>query len=101
VIADWSRSGRRGVYAAAGVDAAFEQQLSQLRVPIYALRLHDDWLGPRASLEWLLDKMPRSPSHVQVIAKADLAGVRADHFSWMKSPAPLAERMAGWIAELA
>lgn len=97
VIADWSRSGRRGVYAAANVDADFEQRLSVLRLPIYALRLQDDWLGPRTSLEWLLGKMPLSPRHVQVIAAKDLDGISADHFSWMKAPAPIAGRIVDWM----
>lgn len=97
VIADWSRSGRHGVYAAVGVDEDLEQRLAQLRLPIFALRLHDDWLGPRASLEWLLGKMPLASSHAQVIASNDLAGVGADHFSWMKTPAVIARHIADQI----
>jgi predicted alpha/beta hydrolase len=97
VIADWSRSGRRGIYAAHGVSEDFEQRLAALRLPMFALRLHDDWLGPRASLEWLLGKMPLAPRHVQVIATQDLGGVRADHFSWMKTPAAIADLVADWV----
>jgi predicted alpha/beta hydrolase len=97
VIADWSRSGRTGRYAAAGVEQNVERRLRDLRLPLLALRLRDDWLGPQASLDWLLDKMPSAPRQVQVMAPQDLGGVTADHFSWMKTPAAVAERIATWL----
>jgi len=97
VIADWARSGRTGRYAAAGMAVDFEQRLSALEQPVMALRLRDDWLGPAASLDWLLGKMPRSPHEVGVIGPADLAGRAADHFTWMKTPAEVAARIAHWV----
>ncbi|MEY2150843.1 alpha/beta fold hydrolase [Rhodanobacter sp. 115] len=97
VIADWARSGRSGRYAAAGMAVDFEQRLSELQQPVMALRLRDDWFGPSASLEWLLGKMPRSAHEVGVIEPADLAGHPADHFTWMKTPAEIAARIAHWV----
>ncbi len=97
VIADWARSGRSGRYAAAGMTVDFEQRLSELQQPVMALRLRDDWFGPSASLEWLLGKMPRSAHEVGVIEPADLAGHPADHFTWMKTPAEIAARIAHWV----
>jgi predicted alpha/beta hydrolase len=97
VIADWSRSGRSGRYAAADIDQDLERQLGQLRLPVLALRLRDDWLGPQASLDWLLGKMPKARRTVQVITPQDLGGQPADHFSWMKTPAALATHVADWI----
>ena len=98
VIRDWARSGRRGRYAAAGMAVDFEQQLGQLSLPVLALRLGDDWLGPAASLEWLLAKMPRSRRALDVLTPQTLEGA-ADHFSWMKAPRPVASRIADWLAE--
>ena len=97
VIADWARSGRTGRYAADGVAQDFEQQLASLRLPLLALRLRDDWLGPPASLNWLLGKMPLVQRTLEVITPQDLGGLSADHFGWMKTPAPIAERIASWI----
>jgi len=97
VIADWARSGRTGRYAVAGMAQDFEQQLASLRLPLLALRLADDWLAPSASLEWLLGKMPQTQRTLDVITAQDLDGLPADHFGWMKTPAPIAERIAGWI----
>jgi predicted alpha/beta hydrolase len=97
VIADWARSGRTGRYAAAGVEQDFEQQLASLRLPLLALRLGDDWLGPSASLDWLVGKMPQAQRQLGVITPQDLGGLPADHFGWMKTPAPIAEHIARWM----
>lgn len=97
VIADWSRTGRTGRYAAAGMTRDFEQQLASLQLPLLALRLRDDWLAPQASLDWLLGKLGPSERSVEVITPQDLSGT-ADHFGWMKTPAPIAARIARWLA---
>jgi predicted alpha/beta hydrolase len=98
VIADWARSGRSGRYAAAGMAQDFEQALAALSLPSLALRLQDDWLGPQASLDWLLGKMPRVRAQVEIVTAHDLDGNAADHFGWMKTPEPIAVRIANWIA---
>jgi predicted alpha/beta hydrolase len=94
VMSDWARSGRSGRYAAAGMPQDMEAALARLRVPVFAWRLEDDWLGPARSLDWLLQKMPGAPSETGLICSSDLAGARADHFSWMKSPSTIAARIA-------
>ncbi|SFS01797.1 Predicted alpha/beta hydrolase [Dyella sp. OK004] len=98
VIADWARSGRTGRYAAAGVSVDFEARLSELDLPLLALRLRDDWLGPEASLAWLLGKMPRVHAEREVLTPQDLDGTPADHFAWMKSSEAVAARIARWMA---
>lgn len=98
VIADWARTGRTGRYAAAGMTQDFEQGLAALSLPILALRLHDDWLGPKASLDWLLGKMPRASCSVDVITAQDLDNKVADHFGWMKTPQVVATHIASWLA---
>lgn len=98
VIADWARSGRSGRYAAAGMTQDFEQQLAALQLPLLALRLADDWLGPQASLDWLVGKLGPAEQTVQVITTQDMRGLPADHFGWMKTPAPVATRIVRWLA---
>jgi predicted alpha/beta hydrolase len=100
VIVDWARSGRTGCYAAVGMAQDFEQQLAAVSLPLLALRLQDDWLGPQASLDWLLGKMPQTRRTLGVITPADLGSRPADHFGWMKTPAPIAERIVAWLAAL-
>ncbi|HZY32660.1 MAG TPA: alpha/beta fold hydrolase [Rhodanobacter sp.] len=98
VIADWAHSGRSGRYAAAGMAQDFERQLAALQLPLLALRLQQDWLGPPASLEWLLGKLGSGERRVDVITREDMDGLPADHFGWMKTPAPVAARIADWLA---
>jgi predicted alpha/beta hydrolase len=97
VIADWSRSGRTGRYAARDMPMGLERHLAGLQVPVLALRLRDDWLAPSRSLAWLLDKMPQSPKRTAVIAPDQLAGQTADHFSWMKAPEHLVAQWIDWM----
>lgn len=97
LIDDWARTGRSGRYAAMGVAADLEALLRQLRLPVLALRLQDDWLAPQASLSWLLGKMPQGKPVQQVITAADLGRDKADHFGWMKTPWPVATRVADWL----
>ena len=96
VIADWARTGRTGLYAAAGMPQDFERQLASLQLPSLALRLRDDWLAPQASLDWLLGKLGPAERSVDVITPQELGGP-ADHFGWMKTPAPIAAHIARWL----
>lgn len=86
VMTDWSRSGRSGRYAADGVPADLEARLAGVGSPVLALRFADDWLGPAASLDWLLRKLPAAPQETLVLGESELGNIAADHFSWMKSP---------------
>ena len=97
VIADWSRSGRTGRYAACGMAEDFERRLAALQLPVLALRLRDDWLGPAASLAWLLGKMPLASTREGIVTPDQLAGQPADHFSWMKVPGGVAAQLAAWM----
>ncbi len=99
VIADWARSGRTGRYAAAGMQADLEAALAKIDLPLTAVRLRDDWLGPEASLDWLLSKMPRARQTRVVLSPEALHGP-ADHFSWMKAPDAIAAEVAHAVAAL-
>ncbi len=98
LTADWARSARNGRYSATGMSDDLDVRLAALHVPIFALRLSDDWLVPQASLDWLLGKMPQAPRDVGLLTSADLGNQPADHFGWMKAPAPIVERLAHWLA---
>jgi len=97
LTSDWARSARNGRYSATGMSQDMDGLLGALRLPVFALRLRDDWLVPKASLEWLLGKMPQAPNVVDMLTPDDMGGQPADHFSWMKSPAPIVKRIAAWI----
>lgn len=93
VISDWARSGLSGRYAGKGIDADLEAAISRVRLPIRALALADDWLGPESSLRFLLSKLPLSRTRIDLLGAGELhAG--ADHFSWMKRPEAVAAALA-------
>jgi predicted alpha/beta hydrolase len=100
VIDDWARSGCTGRYAAEGMPDDLEQALGRLTLPLLALRFAQDWLGPEASLSWLLGKMPHALVERQLIVSGDMDGRAADHFGWMKAPQPVAERIIAWQSGL-
>ncbi|HEV7122169.1 MAG TPA: alpha/beta fold hydrolase [Rhodanobacter sp.] len=97
VIADWARSGRTGTYNIKTLDRDLEHDLAALRLPILALHLHDDWLAPAASLDFLLEKLGPAPRTCLTLTARDLGSRPADHFGWMKAPGPLAVRIADWF----
>lgn len=67
LIADWAQVGRSNRYRAAGAPWDLERALGQLRVPIRAVTLARDTLGPAGALRALLDKMPQAhPRHVRL-----------------------------------
>ena len=94
VIADWTRSGLRGRYAAAGVDVDIDAAMARVDVPVRAAWLDDDWLGPPSSLRFLLDKLGSADTTFDGFDAARL-GAKADHFAWMRTP----DAIAAWLAD--
>lgn len=93
VIRDWARSGLSGRYAGDGIAVDLEAAMSSLRLPVRALTMAEDWLGPESSLRFLLSKLPHSPADVDVL-DAQRLQTGADHFSWMKRPDAVAVLLA-------
>jgi predicted alpha/beta hydrolase len=92
VIADWSRSGLTGRYAAADLAVDLEVALARVAVPIRAVRMAHDWLAPASSLQALLAKMPEAQSEITALEVA-APHIRADHYHWMKHPAATVEAL--------
>lgn len=85
VIADWSRSGLTGRYAAATLAVDLEVALRRVDLPIRAVHMAHDWLAPASSLQALLAKMPEARPEIATLEVA-APQVRADHYHWMKHP---------------
>lgn len=93
VVRDWARSGLSGRYAGDGIAFDLEAGMSALRLPVRALALADDWLGPESSLRFLLSKLPQARADIDVL-DAHRLQTGADHFSWMKRPDAVASALA-------
>ena len=93
VIADWSRSGLSGRYRAAGLACDLEAALRRVDVPVQAVCLEDDWLGPPSSLAFLLSKLGATHAPAITTLDANALGVPADHFAWMRHPAAVVDAL--------
>ena len=93
VIGDWTRTGLRGRFAATGI-GDLDAAMAQVQVPVRAAWLHDDWLAPRSSLEFLLSKLGRGSTPTIEGFDTPALGTAADHFAWMREPAAI----AAWLA---
>jgi len=93
LIHDWARVGLSGHYAAAGLAVDLDAAMHALALPVQALLFDADWLAPAGSMRHLLSKMPAAPATLRILSGDEL-GARADHFSWMKSPAIVADALA-------
>ncbi len=97
VIADWARTARSGKYRLTGSDFDFETALSQLELELLAINYADDAFAPQKATDNLLDKMPKTSVRRTNVTAAQLGAKRADHFSWMKHPAPVAQIISEWL----
>ena len=94
VIADWTRSGLHGRYAAAGIDVDLDSAMAAVDVPVRAACLDGDWLGPPSSLHFLLSKLGSGDASIEQFS-AQRLGSAADHFAWMRTPDAIASWLAG------
>ena len=96
LVRDWARTAISGRYAAAALPEDLEAGLARVARPVHALLLEQDWLAPRASLDFLLGKMPLAPARVDCL-DARAAGTRPDHYAWMKQPEGVADRLCAQL----
>lgn len=96
VMRDWLRCVRTGRYRAGGLDEDLEEALAALDCPVLGVTLADDLFGPRAALEYLLDKTA-CKDRTQVEITPQELGAPADHFSWMQTPSVVSAWVMQWL----
>lgn len=97
LMRDWARTTRTGRYQDTADGRDSEQALAGYVQPVLGIRLSEDTLCPEASFEWLLGKFQSAPLARQLLVPGDFSSGLANHFSWLKDPQPVAERMAEWL----
>jgi len=98
VISDWAQSGKTGTYRPEGMAFDFEAALGAVQAPVLSVRMTGDWFVPRASLDWLTDKLGSTDHQVIDIDDKGLQGP-SDHYRWMKMPETTAAAIGGWVSE--
>lgn len=96
VMQDWARTGITGRYDLDTLDFDAENALAGLELPVLTVRMEDDWFVPKASLEWLLAKLPGCRIDRRIVTGGE-QGARADHFHWLESPGASARRITEWL----
>ncbi len=98
VIRDWAYTARTGRFPHLdGVDT--DAAVRALRTPVLAVSVDDDQFTPHETLDHLCGKLTAAPV-VRERYTAAQAGVRMDHFTWVRASRPLAERVARFAAGL-
>ncbi|WGL52835.1 alpha/beta fold hydrolase [Nocardioides sp. BP30] len=87
VMRDWGRLARTGRFVSG------ESGLGQVRLPVLAVSIENDWLGPVPAVDALVAKLPAATvSRVHV----DQDGI--DHFRWARQGEPVVPLIAGWLS---
>jgi predicted alpha/beta hydrolase len=93
VIADWAYTTRTGRFPRlAGTD--MEAAVARVRTPVLAVSLERDQFTPAPTVDHLVGKLSTA-----TVQREHYDGA-ADHFSWARSPGPVADRVARFVAEL-
>jgi predicted alpha/beta hydrolase len=85
LIRDWAHLARTGRFVAG------EEGLGAVELPLLAISVEDDWLGPARAVDALVAKLPRARVERQHL---DLEGV--DHFTWARRPEVVVPRIVAW-----
>jgi predicted alpha/beta hydrolase len=98
VMTDWARHSRTSRYRPAGTSRDYDRLLAELDLPVLAISLDDDRLGPKSNVDFLCGRIPRARLERWHITEA--AGVaHRDHFAWVKDAAVIGPAVAGWIRD--
>ena len=99
VMKDWTWTGRHGHYGLPSLDPFPTEGMAALTSPVLGVRLKDDWFVPPESLAGLLTHVPNCPAEEVVIERLPDAAP-TDHFAWLRSPEPVADTIATFMAKV-
>ncbi|MFC6020533.1 alpha/beta fold hydrolase [Plantactinospora solaniradicis] len=98
VVRDWAYTARTGRFPRrGGIDA--EAAIRTVRTPVLAISVDHDRYAPGETLDYLCGKLTAAPVRRERYTVAE-SGTRLDHFTWVRSSAPVAARIAAFAAEL-
>jgi predicted alpha/beta hydrolase len=100
VMTDWARHSRTGRYQPAGATRDYDRLLGELPVPVLAISLDADPLGPKSTVDWLARRL--AAARVTRWHLDETAGIRnRGHFAWVRDSEVLSHLIAAWINETA
>lgn len=96
VMTDWARHSRTSRYRPRGSSRNYDRLLRELTLPVLAISLDADRLGPRSNVDFLCTRLPAAELtrwHVE----EDSGVTNRDHFAWIKDSAVIGASIAAWI----
>lgn len=97
VIRDWASTARHGRFAAR-LDAV--AGLDKVTAPILAISVDSDQYTPSVTTGRLLSRVPNAAVTRRHVSHAE-AGIRLDHFTWVKAPQAVVDHVTAWLPALA
>ena len=86
LMRDWGHLARTGRFVAG------ESGLAGVELPVLAVSIEDDWLGPPASIDGLVAKLPRA-----TVSRVHLDEDGIDHFRWARQSESVVPLVTGWL----
>ncbi|GAA2805587.1 alpha/beta hydrolase family protein [Saccharopolyspora taberi] len=97
VMTDWCFQNLTGRYRLGGSKLDYAPLLRELSVPVLAISLDNDELGPRTNVDFLCSRIPNAK--VTRWHWDETSGVVGNlgHFAWIKDSTAVAAKVAPWI----
>jgi len=99
-MTDWARVARTGRFAPRDDAHDYEARLSELTLPTLAVSIGDDDFAPQAAALQLYGKLARAPLQLEALPPEAFGRARVGHFAWVKTPAPVVERIRDWAVSV-
>nr|MDT0666622.1 hypothetical protein [Micromonospora sp. DSM 115978] len=98
VMTDWARHSRTSRYRPRGSSRDYDRSLRELDLPVLAISLDADRLGPKSNVDFLCGRIPNTRlARWHDTAASGVAN--RDHFSWEQDAAVVGGAVADWIRE--
>ena len=97
VMRDWFQVAGSGRYQPVGSETDYEAALASLRIPVLSVNFEHDSFAPAAAANYLMAKLSGCAPEKWQWTEDDTAGIKLDHYSWLKHPAIVVPRVASWL----
>ncbi|MEU8782777.1 alpha/beta fold hydrolase [Streptomyces sp. NPDC048637] len=98
LMADWSRHSLTSRYRPKGRSHDYDRKLAELKLPVLAISLDEDRLGPKSNVDFLCGRIASAEvTHWHIDASSAVA--HRDHFEWIKDSTVIGSEIAGWILD--
>jgi predicted alpha/beta hydrolase len=98
VMADWVRHSRTGRYRPRGSTRDYDRLLHELSLPVLAISLDGDRLGPESTVRFLCERMPSAKlTRWHIDSSSGLKHI--GHASWVKDSDVMAPAIVDWLVD--